>query len=173
MRIAGARLPGAQGAGCEEQTMSHTITRRCVAWHSQHPPGTFRHTFCGFLAIFDIQMYENLRRLQKSKKICHISNQHIESNKLSHDSQTAHATDRFKCILKRGPIPSPKCHEQAPPSSPPHKLGAVTPTAISKRGEATGSFSKRKAASVTDAPSVYLPESPGCWYCAHMIGTYC
>lgn len=60
-------------------------------------------------------MYENLRRVQKGKKICHISNQHIESNKLNHDSQTAHVTDRFKCILKRGLIPTPECHKHVLP----------------------------------------------------------
>jgi hypothetical protein len=49
----------------------------------------------GPLVIFEFEIYGSLRRVQKRKKMCPISNQHIESSKLSHDSQTAHGTDRL------------------------------------------------------------------------------
>lgn len=77
----------------------HTKMNFLVYKPGEHFVG-FRQTFCGFLALFDFETYENLRRVQKGKKICHISNQHIESSELNYDSQTAHVTEQAQMHLK-------------------------------------------------------------------------
>lgn len=121
-----------------------------MVWCSWHQPGKFRQTFCGFLAIFDFRMHENLRRVQKGKKICHILNQHIESNKLNPDSQTARVTDRFKCILKRGLIPTSPCHQHVlPPDC----------TVTSSPEQPTGT--KRRASSLNAQSSYCRQMTPG------------
>lgn len=121
-----------------------------MVWCSWHQPGKFRQTFCGFLAIFDFRMHENLRRVQKGKKICHILNQHIESNKLNPDSQTARVTDRFKCILKRGLIPTSPCHQHVlPPDC----------TVTSSPEQPTGT--KRRAPSLNAQSSYCRQMTPG------------
>lgn len=80
--------------------MLKNVTLRWIFWCQWLQPGKFRQTFCGFLAIFKFWNVWKSQKVQKGKKICHISNQHIEPGELNHDSQTACVTDRLKCILK-------------------------------------------------------------------------